>query len=107
MRLEATARRAAEEGCEEFSTTLLMSPYQDLREIERAGEEAGRRLDVRFSLEDLRSRYPESCERSRELDLYRQNYCGCIFSALERSERRSRRAVAKALKVDRPAHASV
>jgi predicted adenine nucleotide alpha hydrolase (AANH) superfamily ATPase len=98
MRLGATARRAAEQGFEGFSTTLLMSPYQDLSEIARVGREAGVLAGVEFRYEDLRSSYPESCERSRELGLYRQNYCGCIFSAWERAERRARRALEKAAK---------
>jgi predicted adenine nucleotide alpha hydrolase (AANH) superfamily ATPase len=96
LRLEATARRAAEEGMEGFSSTLLISPYQDVGEIAEVGERAARRHGVAFRFADLRDRYPESCERAREHDLYRQSYCGCAFSALERGERRSRRAIASA-----------
>jgi predicted adenine nucleotide alpha hydrolase (AANH) superfamily ATPase len=99
MRLGATAGGAAEQGFEAFSTTLLMSPYQDLTEIARIGREAGARAGVEFRFEDLRSSYPGSCERSREIGLYRQNYCGCMFSAWERAERRARRALEKAAKV--------
>ena len=59
------------------------------------GEEVAASSGVEFQFVDLRGSYPASCERSRELELYRQNYCGCAFSALERAERRARRALAK------------
>jgi predicted adenine nucleotide alpha hydrolase (AANH) superfamily ATPase len=95
LRLEATAREAAASRCEAFSTTLLISPYQDMEAIREAGLRAGERHGVVFRFEDLRERYPDSCRRSRAMGLYRQNYCGCLFSALERAERRSRRAIAK------------
>ncbi len=74
-----------------------MSPYQDVEAIALLGEQVGSRLGVEFRSVDLRGRYAESCERSRRLELYRQNYCGCVFSSLERAERRTRRALAKAL----------
>jgi len=93
LRLEATARKAAEKEFEAFSTTLLISPYQDLEAIRRIGEDAAARHDLAFQFADLRARHPESRERARDLDLYRQRYCGCLFSDLERSEARSRRAL--------------
>jgi predicted adenine nucleotide alpha hydrolase (AANH) superfamily ATPase len=62
------------------------------------GRAAGGRFGVEFLDVDLRDRYHESCERARGLGLYRQNYCGCLFSDLERSERRASRALAKAAK---------
>jgi len=52
---------------------------------------------VQFIFTDLRDRYPESRARARELGLYVQKYCGCVFSALERAEGRAGRAVARAL----------
>jgi predicted adenine nucleotide alpha hydrolase (AANH) superfamily ATPase len=97
LRLEAAACKAAETGFEAFSTTLLISPYQDLEAIREIGWAAGEQHGVTFAFADLRSRYPESCERSRELGLYRQSYCGCLFSELERSRRRARRALEKGL----------
>jgi predicted adenine nucleotide alpha hydrolase (AANH) superfamily ATPase len=97
MRFEAAAREAAERGCDAFSTTLLLSPHQDLNAIAEVGAQVGERSGVEFQFVDLRSRYPESCRRARELDLYRQQYCGCVFSSLERAERRARRAIAKGL----------
>lgn len=97
VRLEAAAGRAAEQGFDAFASTLVISPYQDLDSIAEIGVRAGEAAGVEFQFVDLRSVYPKSCERARELDLYRQNYCGCMFSALERAERRVRRAIDKAL----------
>lgn len=97
LRLEGAAREARALGCEAFSTTLTISPYQDLRAIQEVGEAAAEAAGVRFLHADLREHYHTSAERARELDLYRQNYCGCVFSLFERAERRARRAIAKAL----------
>jgi len=96
LRLDETARRAAEGGFGGFSTTLLISPYQDLEAVREVGERAAAKHRVVFRFADLRDRYAESRQRSRSLGLYRQNYCGCLFSRLERAERRARRAVARA-----------
>jgi len=97
LRLTETARQAAKNGFEAFSSTLLISPYQDVSAIAEVGSEAAERFGVQFQCPDLRDKYPESCERSRQLGLYRQNYCGCLFSQLERGERRSNRFVDKLL----------
>jgi predicted adenine nucleotide alpha hydrolase (AANH) superfamily ATPase len=91
LRLEAAAKEAAAGGFDAFSSTLLISPYQDVEAIGEAGRVIGERAGVEFRFADLRDRYGESCDRSRELGLYRQNYCGCRFSQLERAERRLRR----------------
>jgi hypothetical protein len=96
LRLKATAREAAVRGFDAFSTTLLISPYQDLAGIREVGLALGQRLGVGFLFADLRDRYGDCCERARALDLYRQNYCGCLFSDLERSQRRAARAIARA-----------
>ena len=89
LRLEATARQAVAEGCDGFATTLTISPYQDLEAIRRIGEEVGTRHGVAFVFTDLRPRFAESRTRARELGLYLQKYCGCVFSALERAEARA------------------
>ena len=98
LRLRAAAQTAAAHGFEAFSTTLLVSPYQDVEGIQRVGRAAARREGVAFLGDDLRGKYQESCARSRELGLYRQSYCGCLFSLLERAQRRSLRALSR----DRP-----
>jgi len=97
LRFEAAAREAAARGYAAFSTTLTISPYQDLEAIREVGESAAASAGVQFVLADLREHYHTGAERARELGLYRQNYCGCLFSALERAERRAGRVIQKAL----------
>jgi predicted adenine nucleotide alpha hydrolase (AANH) superfamily ATPase len=86
LRLRFTARQARRRKCDAFSTTLLFSIYQKhdlLREVgERIGEEEG----VAFLYRDLRPGWEEGGRSYRETGLYRQNYCGCIFSEKERIE---------------------
>jgi epoxyqueuosine reductase len=84
LRLSATAALAAREGFLRFSTTLLISPYQRHEEVRELGEEAARAHGVEFHYEDFRPLFREGQERAKELGLYRQPYCGCIFSEAER-----------------------
>ena len=65
------------------------------------GEEVGTWTGVPFYFEDFRPYYQESRTRARELGLYRQNYCGCLFSKLERARRRSERAIVQHLTRER------
>jgi predicted adenine nucleotide alpha hydrolase (AANH) superfamily ATPase len=83
-RLGAAAGKAAAAGFGHFSTTLLLSPYQDHGLLRRAGEKAGDEHGVRFEYADLRGLYPESVAISRKLGIYRQRYCGCVFSERDR-----------------------
>lgn len=83
-RLSATARLAAAKGFKAFGTTLSVSPYQDQDLIVRAGREAGLRHGVDFIYIDCRPRYRDSVNISRALGLYRQPYCGCVFSERDR-----------------------
>ncbi len=87
MRLHETALRAKEMGFDAFSTTLLVSPYQKHDLIVEVGKELQDRHSVEFFVEDFRPGYPEGVKTSRELGLYRQNYCGCVFSKEERQKR--------------------
>lgn len=90
MRLEETARVASSRGFDIFGTTLSISPHKDVRLINRIGEECAARHGIRFHAADFKKSggYKESCRMSRELGLYRQDYCGCIFSLMERKRRR-------------------
>jgi len=83
-RLSATAARAAELGIENFSTTLSVSPYQNQSFIMEAGSAASRESGVRFIYRDFREFYKESIRISREAEMYRQPYCGCVFSERDR-----------------------
>ena len=84
QRLERTAREAVARGCDAFSTTLTVSPWQDQEAIQAGGERAARLHGVAFAYEDLRPLYPESRRLSREWGIYRQKYCGCLISEWER-----------------------
>jgi predicted adenine nucleotide alpha hydrolase (AANH) superfamily ATPase len=88
MRLEETARNARKMNLDGFTTTLLVSPYQQFDAIVGIGRELGRRYSVPFYVEDFRRGYRDSIPLSRELGLYRQKYCGCLYSAQERKVRR-------------------
>jgi len=91
MRLDETARRAAAEGCDAFASTLLISPYQDQAALREVGERAAAEAGVRFLGEDFRPLFREGHRRAKEMGLYCQNYCGCIYSEMEAAIRRRRK----------------
>ena len=84
MRLEETAATAQRMGLDGFTTTLLVSPYQKFDAIVSIGQEAGEKHAIPFYAEDFRPGWRDGMQRSRELGLYRQKYCGCIYSEMER-----------------------
>ena len=84
MRLERAAQVAAEGGFDAFTTTLLISPYQDQALIREIGEEAAAQRGVEFYFENFRRGWSERGRLTKEYDLYRQQYCGCIYSEWER-----------------------
>lgn len=93
QRLTETARWAADHGCDSLATTLTVSPYQDVERIELEAEHAAGLAGLVYAGRDFRDRYREATARSRELGMYRQNYCGCAMSEVEaRVEREERRA---------------
>jgi predicted adenine nucleotide alpha hydrolase (AANH) superfamily ATPase len=83
-RLGRTAQRAAEEGFNAITTTLLASPYQDHELARRVGEETADAAGVGFLYRDPREHWKEARRRTFELDVYRQRYCGCVFSERDR-----------------------
>ncbi|MBE0428880.1 MAG: epoxyqueuosine reductase QueH [Thermoleophilia bacterium] len=91
-RLRFTADLARSAGFEAFSTTLLISPWQEHEIIREEGEKAAAAAGVEFAYRDLRSEYGRSREMSREAGLYRQKYCGCIYSEAETALERRRKA---------------
>ena len=83
-RLERAAS-VAKSGCfDAFTTTLLVSPFQKHDLIRKIGEEAGKKYGVEFLYKDFREGFKEGVEKSKELGLYRQPYCGCIYSERDR-----------------------
>jgi epoxyqueuosine reductase len=87
IRLSAAAAEARRLGIGEFTTTLLVSPYQDQALIRRAGEAAAIENGVLFRGDDMTEGYAESVRVSREAGIYRQSYCGCVYSELERFQK--------------------
>jgi predicted adenine nucleotide alpha hydrolase (AANH) superfamily ATPase len=84
MRMTETARLAKERGFDAFSTTLLISGHQDHEAVKRIAENAAERFAVDFFYRDFRPLQGRSREMAKRLMLYRQQYCGCIFSEYER-----------------------
>ena len=82
LRLRETARKASELGMPAFGTVLTVSPKKDAAMVNRVGREEGARSGIRFVESDLKKGdgYLKSVRASRELGLYRQNYCGCRYS---------------------------
>jgi predicted adenine nucleotide alpha hydrolase (AANH) superfamily ATPase len=91
MRLSETARAARRMDADAFTTSLLVSPFQRHERILEAGRRAARRHGVPFVGEDFRPGWTEGSRLSRELGLYRQNYCGCLESKAEREQQRMER----------------
>ena len=86
-RMEETARYAAEHGFSAFSTTLLISPYQQHERIVGIAEEMGRRYGLDFLYRDFRPLFRQGQTKAREAGLYMQKYCGCVFSEEDRYQK--------------------
>jgi predicted adenine nucleotide alpha hydrolase (AANH) superfamily ATPase len=84
LRLSKTAEIAREMGFDAFTTTLLISPQQKHELIKEIGDEIAKESGVEFLYADLRKRYSDSRHITKPLELYRQQYCGCVYSEWER-----------------------
>ena len=82
LRLRKTAIKAKELGYDFFATTLTLSPLKDANLINQTGERIAREVGISYLPSDFKKKngYKMSIELSKEFNLYRQNYCGCIFS---------------------------
>ena len=87
IRLSRAAAEARARGIGEFTTTLLVSPYQDRGLVREAGHKAALEHGVLFLFEDMSDGYRRSMDLSREKGIYRQSYCGCVFSEKERYQK--------------------
>ena len=90
-RLEPAAQLAKHQHFDAFTTTLLISPYQQHDKIRKVGEQVADDKQVAFYYEDFRPHFKETYGLSREYDLYRQHYCGCVFSEYERAQEREQK----------------
>ena len=88
MRLRETALQAKKAGADYFTTTLTISPLKNAAKINEIGQQLSEELEVPFLPSDFKKKngYKRSVELSKEYDLYRQDYCGCIFSKAEREK---------------------
>lgn len=88
LRLEETAKVAKKQGFAFFTTTLTLSPYKNTTWLNEIGEELSKKYQASYLYSDFKKKngYKRSIELSKEYNLYRQDYCGCIYSKLEREE---------------------
>ncbi|MDD2203272.1 MAG: epoxyqueuosine reductase QueH [Bacilli bacterium] len=84
IRLDMAAKYAKENGYDAFTSSLLVSPYQKHDLIKELGEKFANKYDVDFYYYDFRPYFREGQAMAREMNLYRQKYCGCIISYNER-----------------------
>lgn len=86
LRLENSAKYAKENEFDYFTTTLSISPYKDAEWINEIGKELEKKYKVKYLFSDFKKRngYKRSLELSKEYKLYRQEYCGCVYSMQER-----------------------
>lgn len=88
LRLEETARLAAEGKYDYYTTTLSISPLKNAQALNEIGQELAAVYEVPYLPSDFKKRggYQRSIELSREYELYRQNFCGCVYSMRESTD---------------------
>ena len=88
LRLDETARFAKEKGYDYFTTSLSISPYKNSQWLNEIGEKLEEKYQVKYLYADFKKKngYKNSIELSKEYGIYRQDYCGCIFSKKEMEE---------------------
>ena len=86
LRLEETAKVAKELNFDYFTTTLSLSPYKDAKWINEIGESLQETYNINFLYSDFKKKngYKRSIELSHEFNLYRQDYCGCVYSVRDK-----------------------
>lgn len=89
LRLSATAEYAKEKGFDYFTTTLTVSPYKNAEYLNEIGRELSDEYGVKYLFSDFKKKegYKRSCENSKKYGLYRQIYCGCVYSKAKAEER--------------------
>lgn len=88
LRMDNTAKKAGELKYDYFATTLTVSPYKNSKKINEIGYLLEKKYKIKYLPSDFKKKngYKRSIELSKEYNLYRQNYCGCIFSKMEREK---------------------
>lgn len=93
MRMGKALSFARDEGFDAFTTTLLASPYQDHAALKGISERLSREVGINFYYRDFRKGFKDAHREAREKGMYCQNYCGCIFSLVERKEARKKKLI--------------
>lgn len=86
LRLDKTAQEALKHGYDYFATTLTVSPLKNSQKLNEIGEYLSNKYNIKYLYSDFKKKegYKHSIELSKEYNLYRQDYCGCIYSKQER-----------------------
>ena len=89
LRLEKTAKEASLAGFDYFATTLSISPYKNSKWLNEIGEDLAKQYHINYLYADFKKKngYKRSIELSNRYHLYRQDYCGCIYSKIERMKK--------------------
>ena len=92
LRLEETAKKAAAEGYDYFTTTLSVSPYKNAEKLNRIGAELAEQVGVPYLFSDFKKNdgYLRSIRHSREYGLYRQDWCGCVYSKAQAERKKAK-----------------
>ncbi len=98
MRLTSTVKKALELKAEAFTTTMLYSIHQNHELLKEIAEDLSHSYKISFFYEDFRIGYKEGEEIAKNLNIYRQSYCGCIFSEEERYSKKRKKELIKELK---------
>ena len=91
LRLEYTAKICKESGADFFATTLTLSPLKDAKAINAIGEEIAEKYQINYLASDFKKKegYKRSLELSKKFNLYRQSFCGCIYSRIVKKQENS------------------
>lgn len=87
LRLQKTAQCAKKEGLDAFTSTLLVSPYQNQESLKQLGDQAAEAEGIGFYYEDFRPGFREAHNAAKAQGIYCQRYCGCIYSEIERCQK--------------------
>ena len=96
VRLEKTVKYAKENGYDAFTSTLFVSPYQKHEELKKICEELEMQYNIQFLYKDFRQGFRQGQAKARQIGLYMQKYCGCIFSEEDRYAKQIEKDLEKA-----------
>ncbi|MCI5145259.1 MAG: hypothetical protein D3923_06940 [Candidatus Electrothrix sp. AR3] len=101
MRLTMAAEKAVVQGFDAFSTTLLYSKYQNHNLLKEKCTSLAKQFEIEFYYHDFREGWQQGIDEALALDLYRQPYCGCIYSEQERYDKKLRKKMRQGEDVSR------